>query len=63
MVSAVLLLAWRKTNGSRTHPSAVRSHGNQPRILPAVVRYLSDAGYKFDSDETNPGVIHVSIGV
>lgn len=38
------------------------SQGNQPRVLPAVVRYLSDAGYKFDSEESNPGVINVAIG-
>lgn len=50
-------------NHNPCHACCPRSHGNQPRILPAVVRYLSDAGYKFDSDETNPGVIHVSIGV
>jgi hypothetical protein len=31
-------------------------------VLPAVVRYLSDAGYKFDSEESNPGVINVAIG-
>ncbi len=33
-----------------------------PRVLPAVVRYLSDAGYKFDSEEDNPGVVNVLIG-
>jgi hypothetical protein len=38
------------------------SQGNQPRVLPAVVRYLSDAGYKFDSEESNHGVINVAIG-
>lgn len=39
------------------------SEGNQPRILPAVVRYLSEAGYKFDSALDNPGVVLVQIGV
>lgn len=39
------------------------SAGNQPRVLPAVVRYLSEAGYKFDSALDNPGVVLVQIGV
>ena len=43
-------------------PVLVCSVGNQPRVLPAVVRYLSDAGYKFDSEEANPGAINVAIG-
>lgn len=38
------------------------SAGNQPRVLPAVVRYLSDAGYKFEGEEGNPGIINVAIG-
>ena len=38
------------------------SVGNVPRVLPAVVRYLSDAGYKFDSEEGNPGIVNVMIG-
>lgn len=42
-----------------SHPCSV---GNQPRVLPAVVRYLSDARYQFDSEEDNPGVINVMIG-
>jgi hypothetical protein len=43
-------------------PSVPCSVGNQPRVLPAVVRYLSDAGYKFDAEEDNPGLINVLIG-
>lgn len=36
-------------------------HG-RPKILPAVVRYLSDAGYRFLEARGNPGVIDVTIG-
>lgn len=39
-----------------------RSVGNQPRVLPAVVRYLSDAGYSFDAQEGNAGALNVRIG-
>ena len=53
---------------ARTAPTLHRpsfspcSAGNQPRVLPAVVRYLSDAGYKFEGEEGNPGIINVAIG-
>ena len=36
-------------------------HG-RPKILPAVVRYLSDAGYRFLEAKGNPGVLDVTIG-
>jgi hypothetical protein len=35
------------------------SQGGMPRILPAVVRYLTDAGYRFREEPNNPGVICV----
>lgn len=38
------------------------SINGQPKILPAVVRYLSDAGYRFLAARGNPGVLDVSIG-
>lgn len=38
------------------------SANGRPKILPAVVRYLSDAGYRYLEAKGNPGVIDVSIG-
>lgn len=38
------------------------SSAGQPRLLPAVVRFLSDAGYRFDTQEGNSGLINVFIG-
>ena len=37
------------------------SLGGQARVLPAVVRFLSDAGYQFDTDPDNVGVVNVMI--
>lgn len=37
------------------------SLGGVPRILPAVVRYLTDAGYRFREEPNNPGVICVML--
>ena len=58
--------------GSLGHPGGIllevvtglgrHSNTGQPRLLPAVVRYLADAGYRFDSQEGNAGVILVHIG-
>ena len=51
------------TAPASTPAAAACSHvANQPRVLPAVVRFLSDGGYAFDSPPDNPGVVIVSIG-
>lgn len=34
------------------------SVGGVARILPAVVRYLTDTGYSFREEPNNPGVLH-----
>ncbi len=33
------------------------SQGGVARILPAVLRYLTEAGYNFSEEHNNPGVI------
>ena len=38
------------------------SINGRPKILPAVPRYLSDAGYRFSEAVGNSGVIDVFIG-
>ena len=38
------------------------SINGRPKILPAVVRYLSDAGYRFTETLGNSGVLEVIIG-
>ena len=38
------------------------SLNGRPKILPAVVRYLSDAGYRFSEAFGNSGVLDVFIG-
>lgn len=38
------------------------SINGRPKILPAVVRYLSDAGYRFTETLGNSGVLEVNIG-
>ena len=38
------------------------SLNGRPKILPAVVRYLSDAGYRFTETLGNSGVLEVIIG-
>ena len=38
------------------------SLNGRPKILPAVVRYLSDAGYRFSEAVGNSGVLDVFIG-
>ena len=61
-----LSVSWACTLLSASSPllacNLACSAGNQPRVLPAVVRYLSDAGYKFEGEEGNPGIINVAIG-
>lgn len=38
------------------------SINGRPKILPAVVRYLSDTGYRFTETLGNSGVLEVNIG-
>lgn len=38
------------------------SINGRPKILPAVMRYLSDAGYRFTESLGNSGVLEVIIG-
>ncbi|KAA6417051.1 MAG: hypothetical protein FRX49_12993 [Trebouxia sp. A1-2] len=38
------------------------STNGRPKILPAVIRYLSDAGHRFSEAVGNSGIIDVSIG-
>ena len=38
------------------------SLNGRPKILPAAIRYLSDAGYRFTEAVGNSGVIDVFIG-
>ena len=37
------------------------SIGGRARILPAVVRYLTEAGYRFEENKHNAGVLDVVI--
>jgi hypothetical protein len=37
------------------------SVGGVPRILPAVVRYLTEAGFNFSEEPNNPGLICVHL--
>lgn len=38
------------------------SQGGKPKLLPAVVKRLSDGGYLFDTEENNAGAIRVLLG-
>ena len=38
------------------------SMNGKARILPAVTRYLTEAGWKYHSMPDNPGVLNVVIG-
>ena len=38
------------------------STNGRPKILPAVIRYLSDAGHRFSEAVGNSGIIDVFIG-
>ncbi|KAK9859307.1 hypothetical protein WJX84_010214 [Apatococcus fuscideae] len=57
--------------GGLAHPAGIllrvvtgvgrHSIGGRARILPAVVRYLTEAGYRFEEQQHNAGVLHVVI--
>ena len=39
----------------------IHSSTGRARIRPAVVRWLTDAGYKFAASPENPGIINVQV--
>lgn len=50
------LLALQVITGRGRH-----SAGGVARILPAVLRYLTEAGYQFSEEQNNPGVICIPL--
>ena len=48
---------WKSTAGKGRH-----SVDGKPRLLPAVVRLLTDAGYRFAPEGNNSGSLAVQVG-